>query len=266
MNKFLQKIDLSTPPSKVLQTITVARERKNKGNETLELINKAISTTHDYIVNLYFERAHIFQLNIMTERDKLEKGDYKKKVDALKMMEKYIKETEKYIVENKLDRWLSRLYRFYGKLYEYKRNYKNAVEYYKKSLKYWKTDPEVVEKNIPRNFELEGFLSSSIIMSGNSEKGLKMAKKVYGKYELTKEGRDLKRKDYTTWAIWRTGVVIYAARGLIEGRLKRDVKEINNWLSEAEKLLYPPKNVKTWADFQYRRDEISALKQLLKKV
>ncbi|KKQ98212.1 MAG: hypothetical protein UT24_C0014G0026 [Candidatus Woesebacteria bacterium GW2011_GWB1_39_12] len=40
--------------------------------------------THDYIVNLYFERAHIFQLIYMTERDKLKKGNNKKKIDALK--------------------------------------------------------------------------------------------------------------------------------------------------------------------------------------
>lgn len=264
MKDQLQQINLNTSPEKMLEMIAHEREKKDGQDNTLKIINKAIDVMHDFIVNLYFERAHIYQLMYMTERDKLDKGDVGKNRQSLRKMEKFINETRKYIDSNGLKRWLHRLYRFYGKLNEYKGNYKAAVEYYKKSLKYLRTDPEYVEKGVPRGLELEGFLSSAMIMNGDIEKGLRKAKAVYKKYESTKLGRQLKNKDYTTWAIWRTGCVIYAARGLVKGKLAEiDKKEILDWLNEAEKYLYPPKTVKVWADFQFRKDEIKALKKLI---
>jgi len=264
MDKLLNQISLETPPKKVLEIIAHAREKKYESEETLVLIEKAIDMTHDYIVNLYFERAHIYQLIYMTERDRLEKGDKRKLTEGLKKMEKYIRVTEKYIFGNNLKRWLHRIYRFYGKINEYKKSYKKAVYYYKKSLTYWKTDPEVVREGLPRNFELKGFLASAMIMAGEAKEGLKLAKSTYQVYEKTEEGRALKKKDYTTWAIWRTGCVIYAARGLIEGKVKMDKEEIVRWLTEAEMYLNPQKSVKVWADFAFRKDEIKALKKLLK--
>ena len=269
MNKFVkepsQKVNLSTPPQQILRMIMIAREKKYKSSETLQLINKAIDITHDYIVNLYFEQVHVYQLIYMTERDKLGKGSKTRLKAALLNMEKYTKVTEKYILENDLSRWLHRLYRFYGKVGEYKRNYKSAVDYYKKSLKFWKSDPEVIAKSLPRNLELEGFLSSAIIMSGESEKGLKMARKVYKKYDTTQEGKNLKNVDYTTWAIWRSGVPIFVARAYLEVKTNFDRKEILAWLEEALRYLNPPKSIKTWADFRYRKDEIIALKNILRK-
>ena len=263
MDKLLGQINLETPPKKVLEIIAHTRERKYESEKTLKLIEKAVEMTHDYIVNLYFERAHIYQHIYMTERDKLGKGHKKRMVKGLKKMEKFTRETGKYIRENKLGRWLHRIYRFYGKIEEYKRNYNKAVNYYRKSLKYWRTDPEVVREGLPRNLELSGFLASALIMSGKSKTGLKLAKSTYGKYETTKERKALKKKDYTTWAIWRTGCAIYAARGLLEGKVKIDKKLVLDWLTEAEKFLNPPKSVKVWADFQFRKDEIKALKKLL---
>lgn len=262
----LNKINLSTPPEEILEMISVSREKRNNESDTIILINKAINTTYDYIVNLYFERAHIYQLSYMTERDKLGKGDIKKLNSSLRKMEEYIRETEKYIRQNSLERWLHRLYRFLGKISEYKGNYKDTVGYYKKSLKHWRTDPEVVSKGLPRVFELEGFLASALIMSGETEKGIRLAKKVYKEYEDKPEGRKLKKKDYTTWAIWRAGVPIFVARELVEKKVQFEKNEILAWLDDAEKLLNPPKTIKTWADFQFRKDEIHALKKRLEIV
>jgi tetratricopeptide (TPR) repeat protein len=263
MDEKLPQINLSTPPDAILQMIAKEREKKDNQAQTRKLVDRAIEMLHDYIVNLYFERAHLYQLSYMTERDKLEKGNVKSKSESLKNMEKYIKETEKYIRSNGLKRWFHRLYRFYGKLSEYRKNYKKAISYYKRSLKYWKKDPEYVEKGVPRGLELEGFLASATILSGQSEKGLKMARETYDKYENTKMGKDLKRKDYTTWAIWRTGCVIYAVGAFVKGKVKMDKKEALKWLEEAEEILNPPKSVKTWADFGYRKDEIQALRRLI---
>ena len=263
MQNNLQKISLATAPKSVLKMIATAREKKDGGKETLAIINKAIDMTHDYIVNLYFERAHIYQLVYMTERDKLEGSDKRKQALALKNMEKYIRVIEMYIEQNNLKRWFHRLNKYFGKIYEYQGNYDKALEYYKKSLKYWKLDPEVVSDGYPRNYELKGCLASALIMSGDSEKGLKLAKDTYIAYEKTKEGRKLKKNDYTTWAIWRTGCVIYAANGLIKGKVKMDKERVLSWLNEAEKILNPPKSVKVWADFQFRKDEITALRKNL---
>src|SRR3989344_3728751 len=178
----LKLINMLTSPERILRMISTAREKKGKEEESLRIIEKAINTAHDYMVSLYFERAHIYQLLYMTERDKSEKGNKGKQGEALKKMEQYAIETEKYIKIYNLDRWFHRLYRFYGKLNEYKKNYSKAVEYYKKSLKYAMTDPEVVEKNIPRQMELEGFLASALIMSGRPVEGLRLTKSVYSRY------------------------------------------------------------------------------------
>jgi hypothetical protein len=243
--------------------IAALREKKHNEVNTVLLINKAIDTTYDYIVNLYFERAHVYQLSYMAERDKLEKGDNRIFKYSLKKMEEYIHETERYIMQNNLKRWFHRLYRFWGKISEYKGNYHKAVGYYKKSLKHWRTDPEVVSKGVPRGLELEGFLASAMIMSEEVEKGMQYAKKVYKKYETTSEGKKLRNKDYTTWAIWRAGVPIFVARGLIEKKIIFKKEKMLDWLNDAEKLLNPPKSIKTWADFQFRKDELAALKKLI---
>ena len=228
------------------------------------MVNSAIRAVQDFLVNLYFERIHLYQLKYMTQRNKLGRVDNGEKAEALKKMDECLEETKKYVKENDLARWRHRLYRFNGKLSEYSGDYKKAVGYYKKSLKFWKSDPEVKAKGLSRNLELEGFLSSALIMSGDAEKGLKMARKVYAKYENTPAGRRLKRNDYTTWAIWRTGVVLFVGRAFLESEAKFGKKEIVDWLCEAEKFLNPPRKVKTWADFQYRRDEILSLKKRLK--
>jgi len=262
----LNKINLSTPPEKILEMISVSREKKNNESDTIILINKAIDTTYDYIVNLYFERAHIYQLSYMTERDKLGRGNKKKLNNSLRKMEEYVRETEIYIKQNSLERWSHRLYRFQGKISEYKGNYHKAVDYYKKSLKRWRTDPEVVSKDLPRGLELEGFLASATIMSGEIVKGIRLARKVYKKYEDSIEGRKLKKKDYTTWAIWRTGVPIFVTRGLVEKKVKFEKEAILSWLNDADKLLNPPKTIKTWADFQFRKDEIGALRKIIKEI
>jgi len=258
----LNDISLSTPPEKILKMISVLREKKDSDAETILLINKAIDITYDYIVSLLFERAHIYQLNYMTERDKLG-GNEKTLKYSLRKMEEYIHETEIYIKQNNLKRWFHRLYRFLGKVSEYNENYHKAVSYYKKSLKHWRTDPEVVSKGIPRGLELEGFLASALVMCGEVGGGLRLARKVYRKYENTVDGKRLKKQDYTTWAIWRAGIPIFVARGLVERGEKFDKEETLKWLENAEKLLNPPKTIKTWADFQYRKDEISSLKKEL---
>lgn len=259
----LNKINLSTPPEKILEMVATLREKKHNEVDTILLINKTIDITYDYIVTLYFERAHIYQLSYMTERDKLEKRDNRVLKHSLKKMEEYVSETERYIMQNNLKRWFHRLYRFLGKISEYKGNYHKAVGYYKKSLKHWRTDPEVVSKGTPRGLELEGFLATAMIRSGKTEKGMKYAKRVYKKYESTPEGKRLKKKDYTTWAIWRAGVPIFVARGLIEKKKVFKKEKILDWLNDADKLLNPPKSIKTWADFQFRKDELTALKKLI---
>jgi hypothetical protein len=83
--------------------IAKKREKSGEVGEKLILINQAIEVAQDYIVNLFFEKAHIFQLAYMQERDKVGKlRDVEKQKYALKNMEKYVKEADEYIKENEL--------------------------------------------------------------------------------------------------------------------------------------------------------------------
>jgi len=96
-------------------------------------------------------------------------------------------------------------------------------------------------------------------MSGEVGKGHTLAKRVYEKFDTEKEAKNLKRNDYTVWAIWKSGIPIRTINALINKKVTFDIKEALNWLDDAQNILKPKNN------FSYRLEEIKGLRKRLAK-
>ncbi|MFZ5932696.1 MAG: tetratricopeptide repeat protein [Patescibacteria group bacterium] len=224
------------------------REGKGKEKETLSLIERALRFGQGVVVNLLWERILVYQHLVMQGNKK-----------ALPKMEAATLAAGKYVKQNKLKEWESRSLRFLGRLYDYKGKFSESVKAYKKAIPLARLDPDFVKKGYPRWLELEGFLSSALIKSGKVNEGVNLAKKTFEKFNQSSEGKFLKKKDYYTWAIWKSGIAIRTIEATHS-------KRFLSWLAEVGKDLNPPKGVKIWGDFSLRRDEIATLKRRVQNI
>lgn len=264
----IYKITSETSPQTLWDFISKLREQKGKEKQTLRVIDQAIKVGHAFIVNLFFEEALVYQHMVMAEGSKdTEKKDKNKQVRALAKMEEAIKKAEFYVRKYRLKVWESRLHRFLGRLYDYEGLFEKSVVEYKKAIPLAKLDPDYTEKGYPRWMELKGFLAYSLLMSGQVQDGVRLAKDSYQELKESRDAMYLMKKDYFTWAVWLSGIPIRTIAALIEKRMTFNRREMLNWLSEAGRLLVIPKGEKTWGDknFQFRKDEIVALKRRLRQ-
>ncbi|MFC1710383.1 hypothetical protein ACFL0F_01850 [Patescibacteria group bacterium] len=145
---------------------------------------------------------------------------------------------------------------FLGRCSDYQKKYIKAIKHYQDAIETVKLDPEYID-GFPRQLEYQAFLCYSVMMSGNVKKGLKLSQIAYRDFDNTKDGKRLKSKDYTTWAIWKTGIAIRAVNTLVDVNSKLLTKdEMIEWIDEAKELLTPPKGVKVWVDFGFRKTEV----------
>lgn len=251
-----------TSPREMLEQVSRAREIVGGENNTREIIDQSLEILHDTVVNMYLEKCGLSQHEMMTERDK-NTGDENKIRKAVQEWRKTIREVEKYVKLFKLIRWQSRIDRYWGRLCDATGKYSKAINYYKKSIRTARLDPEFVDRGIPRWLEVEGFLASAYLLSGQIKKGWEASKKIYEKFDVN-EGAELKEKDYSTWAIWKSGVPIRIGLTMRTKKFQIDLNEYKKWLEKAEKLLYPPPEVKVWVDFGFRKNEIEAIRRELK--
>ena len=229
----------TTSLEEIRQAIGKLREQKGKEKETLKLIEEALNFGNGFVVNLFFEEALTYQHFYMNDNSNK---------NALSNMEKSILKASFYVNKYKLNEWNSRLFRFMGRIADYRKQYKKAISYYKKSIKFVNLDPEPF-----RIFELEAFLSYSIMMSGEYTKGLKLAKNIYNKFINSSDDQDLKKNDYNTWAIWMSGITIRTVNALIDKKINFNKIEIENWIKDTEKYLDKK------GEFSYRKAEIKEL-------
>ena len=260
-------LDIKVPIKQIENTITSLREKKGEEKKTLNLIDKALDAAHDFVVELMLEKHIVYQHEVMKEkanvRGKRNRIRVKKYTD---LMEKVANEAMDYAEKNNLDRWVSRVQARLGRASDYKGEYRKSTVYYKRAIETSGKDPEQKYEGIPRWLEYEGFLAYSILMSGRVKKGLSLAREAYEKYDLS-VGKRLKKVDYPTWAIWKSGVPVRMVQGLIESRADFNNKEILNWLAEVVKILEIPKESNRWlgkVDFQFRKDEIAAIRRKLR--
>lgn len=94
-------------------------------------------------------------------------------------------------------------------------------------------------------------------MSGKTDKGYKLGKKLFNDFELTSKGKELKKRDYYTWAVWRSGIVVRTIDAFISKKLNFDKAEFKGWIKTAEKDLQ-------CSDFGYRVAEFISVKQKLR--
>lgn len=241
LNK-LEQILLITRNSsleEITKHVQKLREQKGKEKETIKLINEALIFGHDFVINLFFEEALTYQHMVMNDQSDKE---------SLINMQTSILKAYFYIKKYNLVKWLSRYYRFLGRIEDYKRNYKKAIFYYKKAIKYVNFDP-----NPFRILELEGLLVSSIVSIGQFKKGVKLLKTVLEKFENSGIGKDLKSRDYKTWAIWKSGVVIRVLKTFSEKNVTFNKDFAHKLISDVRKDLKPE------TDFEYRIRELEEI-------
>ena len=254
-------------PDKLLAKIKKLREEKGKEKEVLKLIDKALGLGYEFILELFWEQALVFQHRIMAEETKPKHDRNKVAIRrALKKWEEVVGEVKFYIERYDLDRWKSRLYRFMGRINDYKGKYGNAIREYKKAIKYVNKDPQVRYEKLPRILELDAFLSYSMMMSGEMKKGLELAKRTYEKFDKSKAGKSLKENDLPTWIIWKTGIAIRTIEAMISNKKSAKEHQVYKWFQEAERLVSKPVISDKWGgkvNFSFRRDEIEALRRKL---
>ena len=238
------QITEKTSPEEISDYIKVVREQKGKERETLALIDKALVYGHDFVINLFWEQALTYQhlyMNNQTNREPINK------------MEQAVLTAKFYIEKYKLIKWRSRLFRFLGRISDYRGEYAKSVNFYKKSVIFSKDDPEPF-----RVLELDGLLSYALIMSGKIGLGYRKAKESFKDFELTEIGKILEKKDYATWAIWRSGITMRTVEAFINKKLNFNKKEFENWILDAEEDL-------SKGDFSYRKFELKNIKQKLQE-
>lgn len=239
MSKLL--ITKTTSLDSIRQTVSTLREQKGKEKETLKLIDEALSFGHDFVANLFFEKALTYQHIYMIDNTNKK---------ALSDMEKAVNEAKDFVIKNNLlDTFESMHYIFLGKVADYKGQYKKAINYYKKSGK---------------GFESMAHLSYSMIMAGQIESGYKLAIETYNGLINSPEGKKLQEKDYETWSIWMSGVTIRSVRALLDKKAYPKSNTLNDWLKQVEAWVKDTEKYLNRKDqFSYRRAEI---KNLWKKI
>ena len=207
----------------------------------------------DESIELFLEEALIHQHFFMETQDS----------SYLQEMKRVITQAFEYLKANNLTRWESRVARFMGRISDYEKNYQAAADYYKEAIGKIHLDP-LFSKNKALRLELEGFLIIDELRLGIAEESILKVEKLHQDYEQTSEGQELKQKDYTTWAIWRSGLLINLCKTLIElGKLELYREKIDKWLRLAESDLRPAKEVETWSDFSFRQNEIAKIREII---
>jgi len=238
------------------------KERTAKKREAINSQDESLADTRllktfaiennlkDATVELFFEEVLILQHFFMETQDQ----------KHLQEMKRAVNQADKYIKENSLTHWESRLARFNGRVSDYEKKYSEAAQYYQEAIAKVSLDPKYSE-NKAMGLEYEGFLIIDKLLLGNSD-AVSEAEKLYRDYLDTEEGRNLKIRDYTTWAIWRSGVLINLCRTLIDLNKTKDYRDkIQEWLKLTETDLRAPAGVQVWSDFGFRKNEIIKIRE-----
>lgn len=207
----------------------------------------------DEVVELYFEKALIHQHSYM---------EAKNGVDLEKMRET-INMAKVYVQEKGLKKWESRVARYLGRIADYDKKYEEAILYFDEAISKAELDPKY-EGNRAMAYEYKGFMVVDELRVSDTDTAVEKALSLYQDYDERDEGRELKTKDYTTWAIWRSAVLINLCSALIDlGKKDEYLQRIEEWLIEAEKNFVVPEGVQTWADFGFRKNEIKRIREML---
>lgn len=246
-----------------LKSLSGLRGEKGRDEEALKMANEILKEggmEPKLEAQVWLEKSLIWQHIFTNEKNKREGGDKEKIEEAKKEMEKAIQTAEKIMEEGKVDRGDAdlRIDMFLGEVAMEKGDYQKAREAYEKAI-------EVVSNPINR-LEFKARLCEPLIMLGETEEGIRLAQATDEEFD-TGVGEELKEKDYTTWAIWKSGIWIRVARSLEKkGKIGEYKELVSSRISEAEEYLDESKILRNkWAKnpFNIRLDEIELVKKYL---
>ena len=238
-----------------LKEIQTLRETKGKEQETLSLINEAVSQAQndpEMLVTLDWEAALVYQHIVMNEVAKPESNQNQQIIsDAKQKMAEHANKAHELIVANDLTDKLPLSHRFLGRVADYSKNFEEAISHYQKALELFPADSH-------SRLELSAFLAYSMVMIGKVDEGMDLARKTYSDFSNSDLGKSLKEKDYYAWAVWMSGIPPRQLKALQETGAPYDEEEMRFWLEETKNELENPSGKVTWADnkFQYRIDEL----------
>ncbi len=239
-------------------TVSKMREDISKQDETIKDIQvlrefALENRLEDWVVRSYLEEALLWQHKYMDTKAE----------EFVAEMERSIGSAEDYVKKNDLKRWTSRIARYRGRLADYNKNFSEAMKFYDTAIDEAILDPDY-SNNPAMVFEYKGFKILDNIRLGNIENGLQEAEKLFLDYDNSEVGSELKKRDYSTWAIWRSGLAINLCRVLLESANKDEYKKlVSGWLSRAENDLQSPAGTDIWTDFSFRKNEIAEVRGLI---
>jgi len=247
------------------------REQKGREEETLRLITPVLEGAirigeHEDAVNLYWERYLVGKHYLMRARSEKGLGLFQKAffmARGLSLMRTAAKESSSYIERHDVESCRARSHRFSGEVDMLSRRYKSAVRHFQTGVGLFeKMDRPEQRQNA---LELSGFLAEALVLSGNVEEGIILAKKTFRAYDEG-DGALLKERDYYTWAIWKSGCMTKLWGAILDKKipLEDDTKiGLFSMLGEAYGVLFPKQAV--WGNFLLRRDEMNTLRERILK-
>jgi len=248
-----------------VQEIAIEREKVGTSEVLIPQIRnlreKAINQKeHDIVIQLFQEEYLSAQHMSMEERSKgLKNSDKLRAAHGLIIMKTSINGMQKYQEEHQADispALKARNFRFMGRFADRLHQYQKSEKLYRQGLEYFDFQKE--PENRYQRLELLGFISFSLLKQGKKSEGLKLMDQVLKDYDESPEGEWLKKSDYYTWAVWKSGVEIRNSEYLIEHHQMSGVEGLMN---DVKKILVMPdgNNEK----FGIRIGELDRLKNLI---
>jgi hypothetical protein len=92
-------------------------------------------------------------------------------------------------------------------------------------------------------------------MHGKIAEGMGLGRRTYAEFDQSEDAKVLRKEDYSTWAVWKSGAAVQVAQGLLTTNTINPFKEgIIDWLIDAKVVVEDPRN-----RFRIRIDEIESL-------
>lgn len=256
--------------------IASLREKKGKEKEVLKDIRgvregaKKIEA-HGDVVDLYWEEYLVGKHTAMEARDKEGLWQLPMKVKGIaegySLMSSSANEAADYIEDYGVEKKRPRSGRFLGEVAMFERRYGKAIEHFRESVELFEEMEDWRDR--VNSLELRGFLAEAVIMSGEAERGVGIARQTFLEYDKG-DGEKLKEDDYYTWAVWKSGCVIKAWHALLANNIPINqglTEGMVDMLQDAEDILAIPEGDETWGDrdFEIRKNEIGAIRRELEK-
>lgn len=245
------------------------REQRGRQKEALAEVRAIRERLHEEVVDLYWEEYLIGKHMIMEARNLRGLWNLPLKVkgvaEGFLLMRRSAVEAQRYIDKYKVEGKRPRSGRFLGEVEMLSRRYGKAAKLFRESVRLFNKMEDWSQR--VNALELSGFLAEALILGGKTQEGIEIARKTFKAYDEG-DGKKLRKNDYYTWAVWKSGCVIKVWHALLAKRPLLNietVQELTQMLNEADRILVIPEGEETWGDrnFEMRKQEIEAIKRAM---